>query len=61
MRMNEAVRVFEQAKLQARSASTWRLRLRAHWIRRRLEYNKTEPDLIRLVAVQDELRHRPQG
>jgi hypothetical protein len=58
MRINEAVRVFEQTKAKARAVSTWRLKLWAYWARRRVEYERTEPNLIRQIAVQDELNHR---
>lgn len=58
MRRVEAIRIFETASRQARTTPTWRLRLWAHMIRRRLEYQETETNLLRLIAMQYELRHR---
>lgn len=58
--MNEAVRTFEHTKKQAKLASTLRLKVWLYLVRRRLEFDRTEANLVRQIALQDELRHRPR-
>lgn len=58
MRMTEAVRTFEEARLKARLSSTWHLKLWAYLLRRRLEFERTDRNLLRKIAVQGELNER---
>lgn len=61
MRSDDAVRTFEETRQQAHIMPTWRLKIRTHLARRRIEHDRTDANLLRLIALQHELRHRPQG
>jgi hypothetical protein len=59
MRRSEAIRTFNEARRTASTIPTWRLKMRTYWARRRIEHHRTDADLLRLIALQHELRHRP--
>lgn len=58
MRMTEATKAFEEARLRAEDLSTWRL----HWwirsLRRRIQRHQQELDMARLSSVEAVCRDR---
>jgi hypothetical protein len=61
MRRNEAVRIFNRAREKARATPTWRLKMWACWVRHKTACWRTEENLLKQIALQYELRHRPDA
>lgn len=56
---DRAIRTFNTFRRRALLTPTWRLRIWTHWARYRRDRRWNDTNLLRLIALQHELRHRP--
>lgn len=56
---NELVERYEQTRRTAQVASTWKLKVWSNWARFRLKQTGRELIRIQVLALENELNHRP--
>lgn len=56
---NELVAAYESAKRKAQSSGNWKLKLSINWMRWRLKRTGREIIRIQVLALENELNHRP--
>jgi hypothetical protein len=59
MRCNPVVRVFDDTRKRAINTPTWRLKMRTYWAQRQIKHHRTDANILRLIALEHVLRHRP--
>lgn len=55
----ELVAAYESARIGAQASSTWKLKLRINWMRWRLKRTGREIIRIQVLALENDLNHRP--